>query len=76
MPITLHANGKPLLKWSSLIFFAMILLDVWSANGDVGSGSPPTSKASYNLLNDDIYRCICAGNCVIHTDKQSKVRII
>ena len=39
----------------------MILLVVWSANGD---GSALTSKASSNLLNDDTYRFVCAGNCV------------
>ena len=45
----------------------MILLVVWSANGD--GSSALTSKASSNLLNDDTYRCACAGNCVIHPDK-------
>ena len=40
-----------------------MLLVIWSANGD---GSALTSKASSNLLNDDTYRFICAGNCVIH----------
>ena len=28
-----------------------------------------TYKASSNLLNDDTYQCVCAGNCVIHPDK-------
>ena len=66
MPITPHANGEPLLKRSSLIFtFAMILLVVWYTNGD---DSALTSKVS-NLLNDDTYRCVCAGNCVIDPDK-------
>ena len=40
MPITLHANGEPLLKWSSLYSqSATILLVVCSANGD-GSHHP------------------------------------
>ena len=53
MLITLHANGKPLLKLNSSFYpFAMILLIVWSANGD---GSVLTSKTSSNLLNDDTY---------------------
>ena len=43
--------------------FVTILLIVWSANDD------GTSKASSNLLNDDIYLCVCASNCVIHSDK-------
>ena len=64
MPITPHANGKPVLKRSSLFLsqFATILLVVWSANGD---GSALTSEASSNLLNDDTYRCVCASNCAI-----------
>ena len=37
----------------------MILLVIWFANGD---GSALTSKASSNLLNDDTYRCVCAGS--------------
>ena len=41
----------------------MILLFVWSANGD---GSALTAKASSNLLNDDTYQCVCMGICVIH----------
>ena len=36
----------------------MILLVVWYANGD---GSALSSKACSNLLNDDTYRCVCAG---------------
>ena len=40
-----------------------MLLVIWSANGD---GSALTAKVSSNLLNDDTYRFICAGNCVIH----------
>ena len=69
MLITLHANGKPILKWSysySHSQYAMILLAVWSENG---YGSALTSKGSSNLLNYDTYRCICVGNCVIHLDK-------
>ena len=63
MPITLHANGEPLLKRSSFLSqFATILLVVWSANG--GGSALTTSKASSNLLNDDTYRCVCVGNCV------------
>ena len=61
--ITLHANGKPLLKRSSshsLLpqFCNDSLLVVWSANGD---GSALTSKASskVNLLNDDTYQWNC-----------------
>ena len=46
--------------------FATILLIVWSAHGN---GSALTSKDSSNLLNDDTYRCVCVGNCVIHPDK-------
>ena len=46
--------------------FAMILLVVWSVNGD---GSALTSKATSNLLNDETYRCFCARNGVIHPDK-------
>ena len=46
--------------------FAIILFVVWSANDD---GSALTSEASSNILNDDAYLCICAGNCVIHPDK-------
>ena len=49
----------------------MILFVVWSANSD-GSAAL-TSKASSNLLNDgtyhSTYRCVCAGNCVVHSDK-------
>ena len=62
--ITLHANGKPLLKWSSSHSHyspssIMFLLVVWSVNGD---GSALTSKANskVNLLNDDTYRWVCA----------------
>ena len=68
MPITPHANGEPLLMWSSFLSqFAMILLVVWSAIGD--GSALTTTKTSSNLLNDDTYRCVCAGNCVIHPDK-------
>ena len=28
-----------------------------------------TSNAVSNLLNDDTYRCVCVGNCVIHPEK-------
>ena len=58
MPITLHANGEPFLKWSSSYSHSFqsttILLVVWSANGD---GSAITSRASskVNLLNDATY---------------------
>ena len=54
IPITPHANGKPLLKWSSLTFtfFPTILLVVCKQQG-----SALTSKASFiNLLNDNTYR--------------------
>ena len=56
---------------------ATLVLVVWSANGD-GSylsvlvsrvNCPYFSEDSSNLLNDDTYRCVCAGNCVIHPDK-------
>ena len=55
-------NGAP-----HIHFFpssAMILLVVWSANGD---GSALTSMASskVNLLNDDTYQWDCDRNCVI-----------
>ena len=68
-PITLHANGEPLLKSGGpqhiLYQSAMILLVVWSAKGN---GSPLTSKASskVNLLNDDNRpMSLCDCNCVI-----------
>ena len=68
MPITPHANGEPLLKWSSFLSqFAKIQLVVWSANGD--SSALNTSMASSNLLNDDTNKCVCVDNCVIHSDK-------
>ena len=44
--------------------FAMIVLVVWSANGD---GHALTYKASSNSLNEDTYRSICVGN---HPSKQ------
>ena len=37
----------------------MILLVVWSANGD---GLALTYKASSNLLNEDTYRSVCVDN--------------
>ena len=61
MPITPHANCKPLLKWSSSHSHSFPvrndLLVVWSANGN---GSALSSKASskVNLLNDDHYRLV------------------
>ena len=55
--VVIPTNGKPLLKWSSFIFFpssATILLVVWSANGDAMI-SALTSNVSSNLQNDDTY---------------------
>ena len=55
MPITLYATGETHLKQSSSYLivsqFATILFVIWSANGD---GSALTSKASSNLINDDL----------------------
>ena len=72
MPITLHANGEPLLKQSSSYsqFATNLLLSC-----------PQTAMVVLLLPRlvtkyDVTYRCICAGNCVIHPDKYSKVRII
>ena len=69
MPITPH-NGEPHLKWSSSYSHSFPVCNdsafVRSANGD---GSALTSKATSNLINDDTYQFICAGNCVIHPDK-------
>ena len=60
MPITLRANGEPLLKRSFFLSqFTKILLVVWSANCD---GSALTTS---NLLNGDTYQYVCAGTCVI-----------
>ena len=58
MPITPHTNSEPLLKRCSFRF-QTILIVVWSANCD--GSALTTSKASSNLLNDDTYRCFCAG---------------
>ena len=67
-PITLHANGEPLLKRSSSYSeLPTILLVVWSTNS-YGIDAL-TSEASSNLLYDDTYLRICTGNCVIHRDK-------
>ena len=65
MPITQHANGEPVVKRSS---FATILLVVWSLKNSDSIVLFNTSKASSYLLYDDTYRCVCAGNCVIHSD--------
>ena len=70
IPITPHANVRTYFSFP----VAAILLVVWSANGDTSALT--NSKASSSLLNDDTYRCVCAGNCVIHPDKQSKVLTI
>ena len=76
MPITPHANGEPLLKQSSsYINFLPVCKDSACCLSLVCKGDG-TSKDISNLLNDSIYRCICAGNYVIHPDKQSKVCII
>ena len=60
MPITPHANGEHLLKWSSSHSYSFLAHNnfVWSANG---KGSALTSKASsnINLLNNDTYRLVC-----------------
>ena len=68
MPITPHANGEPLLKQS---FSFPVCNDsacclVCKRRRD---GSALTSKVSSNLLNDDAYQCVCAGNCVFHLDE-------
>ena len=61
MPFTPHVNGEPLLKRSAFLSqFAKILLVLWYANSDCSALT--TSKASFNLLNDDTYRCICASH--------------
>ena len=69
MPIVPHGNGELLLGALHIHIvyqFTMILLVIWSTNVD---SSVLTSKASSNLLNDDIYQCICVGNYVIHLGK-------
>ena len=73
MPITPHANGEPLLKRSSSYSFPVCNDSVvWSANGDAMVVLLVTSKASSNLLNDDTYQCVCAGNCVIHRTNRAR----
>ena len=59
-----HANGEPLLKWSSshslLTQFCNDSACLWSTNNN---GNALTSKASsnVNLLHDDTYRWECAS---------------
>ena len=77
MPITPHAIGEPLLKQSSSNINSLpVCNDSACCLSLVCKKGDGTSKAISNLLNDNTYRCICAGNCVIYPDKQSKVRII
>ena len=54
MPITPHAKWRTSSKAELRILsqFAMILVVVWSANGEA-TVSALTSKASSNLLHDD-----------------------
>ena len=63
MPITPQSSSRVELFKMILSQFKMILLVVWSANGN---GSALTAKANSNLLNDDTYRRVCA---VTHPDK-------
>ena len=39
---------------------AMILLVVWSANGDGSRALTAMASSKVNLLNDDIYQWVCA----------------
>ena len=57
-------HGTELLIFTIFPSSAMILLVVWSANGE---GSALISKASsnVNLLNYDTYQWYCDRNCVI-----------
>ena len=65
MPITPHANVETVLKRSSSHSqFAMILVVVWSVNGDGIVLLLPRL-----VPNDDSYRCVCADNCVVHPNK-------
>ena len=67
MLIILHADGEPLVKRNSSYSVcndsACCLVCQWRRY------SVLTSKASSNLLNDDTYRWVCVGYCVIDLDK-------
>ena len=59
MAITLHAIGE----------LSQLQRSACCSSANADGSAVTTSKASSNLLSDNTYRCVCAGNCVIHPDK-------